>query len=85
LDLWEGDLPRTGNAVYLQGNFDASKLWVACYNSQGYHEFTNFNITEVPDDSAKIVFNPELWAFVGTLTILGFSIYKNFRRVVTKW
>lgn len=84
-DVWTGDLQHTGNAVYLQGNFDASKLRVTCYNSQGYHEFTNFNITEVPDDSAKVVFNPELWAFVGTLIILGFSIYKNFRRVVTKW
>jgi hypothetical protein len=84
LDLWEGDLSRTGNAVYLQGNFDASKLQVICYNSQGYCKITNFNITEVPDDSAKIL-SPELWAFLGTLAILGFSIYRNFRRIVTKW
>ena len=84
LDLWSGDLQHRGNAVYLQGKFDASKLQVTCYNSQGYSKITNFNITEVPDDSAKIL-SPELWAFVGTLTILGFSIYRNFRRIVTKW
>jgi hypothetical protein len=84
-DIWKGDLPVTGNAVYLNGSFDAAKLQVTCYNSQGYHSFSDFNITEVPDDSEKIVFNPQLWAFVGTLTILGFSIYRNFKRIVIKW
>lgn len=84
-DLWAGDLQHRGNALYLNGSFDASKLQVTCYNPQGYCKITNFNITEVADDSAKTVFNPQLWAFVGTLTILGFSIYRNFRRIVTKW
>ena len=84
LDLWTGDLQHRGNAVYLNGSFDASKLQVTCYNSQGYHTFSNFNISEVLDDSAKIL-SPELWAFIGTLAILGFSIYRNFRRIVTKW
>jgi hypothetical protein len=83
-DLWSGDLQHEGNAVYLPGRFDASKLQITCYNSQGYCKITNFNITEVPDDSGQIL-NPSLWAFVGTLAILGFSIYRNFRRVIRKW
>jgi hypothetical protein len=83
-DLWTGDLQHRGNAVYLNGSFDATKLQVTCFNSQGYCRITDFNITEVPDDSAKVL-SPELWAFVGTLLILGFSIYRNFKRIVVKW
>jgi hypothetical protein len=83
-DLWTGDLQHKGSAVYLQGSFDAEKLQVTCYNSQGYSRITDFNITEINDNSNQI-FNPQLWAFVGTLTILGFSIYRNLRRVITKW
>ncbi len=83
-DLWTGNLQHIGNAVYLNGSFDAKNLQVTCYKSQGYSRITDFNITVVPDDSAKIL-SPELWAFVGTLTILGFSIYRNFRRVINKW
>jgi hypothetical protein len=83
-DLWTGDLQHIGNAVYLNGSFDATKLQVTCFNSQGYCRITDFNITEVPDDSAKVL-SPELWAFVGTLLILGFSIYRNFKRIVVKW
>jgi hypothetical protein len=83
-DLWTGDLQHEGNAVYLNGSLDASKLQVTCFNSQGYCKITDFNITEVPDDSGQIL-NPSLWAFIGTLIILGFSIYRNFRRVITRW
>ncbi|MDR3492423.1 MAG: hypothetical protein P4M12_10355 [Gammaproteobacteria bacterium] len=83
-DIWTGDLQHTGNAVYLNGSFTAGNLQVTCYNSQGYSRITDFNITEVPDDSAKVL-SPELWAFVGALLIFGFSIYRNFRRVITRW
>ena len=84
VDLWRGELLHEGNSPYIQGQFDRSKLQVTCYNSQGYCKITDFNITEVPDDSAKVL-SPELWAFVGTLLILGFSIYRNFKRIVVKW
>jgi hypothetical protein len=82
-DIWTGDLQHKGCAVYLPGSFEASKLQVTCFNSQGYHKITDFNITEVSDNSNQVL-NPNLWAFVGTLTILGISIYRNARRVI-KW
>jgi Right handed beta helix region len=82
-DLWTGDLQHTGGAVYLPGRLNANKLQVTCYNSHGYKKFTDFNITEINDNSSQI-FNPQLWIFVGTLAILGFSIYRNLRRV-TRW
>jgi len=83
-DVWTGDLQHRGNEVYLPGNFDARKLQITCYNSQGYCKITDFNITEINDNSEQIL-KPELWAFMGTLLILGFSIYRNFRRVITRW
>jgi hypothetical protein len=83
-DIWTGDLQHRGNTVYLPGNFEASKLQVTCFNSQGYCRITDFNRTEIPDESNQIL-SPELWAFVGTLTILGISIYRNFRRVIIRW
>ena len=83
IDLWAGDLQHKGNAVYLPGRFNAQYLQVTCFNSQGYSRITNFNITEVQDESSR-VFNPQLWAFVGTLTILGISIFRNARRVI-RW
>jgi hypothetical protein len=82
-DLWEGDLSHKGNAVYLEGSLDASKLHVTCFNPSGYNTISNFNITEVNDNSNQIL-NPKFWAFLGTLTILGISSYRNLRRVI-KW
>jgi hypothetical protein len=82
-DLWNGDLEHTVNAVYLNGSFDASKLQITCYNSQGYCKLTGFNVTEINDNSSQVL-NPQLWAFVGTLVILGLYIYRNLRRV-TRW
>jgi hypothetical protein len=83
-DLWTGDLQHEGNAVYLNGSFSAQDLQVTCFNSQGYCKITDFNITEINDNSEQIL-KPEIWAFVGTLLILGFSIYRNFKRIVVKW
>ena len=83
VDIWSGELPYTGNAVYLKGEFNPEELQVICYNSQGYSKITDFNITEVNDNSNQIL-NPALWSFVGTLTILGISIFRNFRRII-KW
>jgi hypothetical protein len=83
-DLWTGDLQHRGNAIYLNGSFDAKNLQVTCYNSQGYCKITDFNITEINDNSSQIL-SPMLWSFVGTLTILGISIFRNARRVITRW
>jgi hypothetical protein len=82
-DVWTGDLQHKGCAVYLPGRFEARNLRVTCFNSQGYRNITNFNITEVSDNSSQVL-NPNLWAFPGTLAILGISIYRNARRVI-KW
>jgi len=81
--LWEGDIPHNGEALFLEGNFDESKFSVTCFNSKGYQKITNFNVTEVSDNS-ELVLNPALWSFVGTLTILGIATYRNFRRVM-RW
>jgi len=83
-DLWQGNIPNTGNCLYIQGQFDKSKLTVTCFTPSGYSKIANFNITTVNDDSNQIL-SPELWAFIGTLSILGISIYRNFRRVIAKW
>jgi len=82
-DLWTGDLQHRGNAVYLNGSFDAKNLQVTCYNSQGYCKITSFNVIEINDNSNQVL-TPRLWAFVGTLVILGLYIYRNLRRV-TRW
>lgn len=81
--LWKGDLPHKGEALFLEGNFDESKLSVTCYNSKGYQKITSFNVTEVTDNS-ELVLNPALWSFVGTLAILGIFTIRNLRRVM-KW
>lgn len=81
--LWKGDIPHKGEALFLEGNFDESRLSVTCFNSKGYQKITNFNVTEVTDDSGLIL-NPALWSFVGTLTILGIFTFRNLRRVI-RW
>ncbi len=81
--LWEGDISHKGEALFLEGNFDESKLSVTCFNSKGYQKITDFNVKEVSDNS-ELVLNPALWSFVGTLTILGIATYRNFRRVI-RW
>jgi hypothetical protein len=82
-DIWSGELPHRGNAVYLNGTFNPEELLVTCYNSQGYKKITDFNIREEKDNSNQIL-NPALWSFVGTLTILGLSVFRNLRRVI-RW
>ena len=84
VDLWSGDIPNEANCLYIQGQFDKSKLQVTCFTPSGYCKITDFNVTEINDNSNQIL-NPNLWAFVGTLTILGIFIYRNFRRVITSW
>ena len=82
-DLWEGDIPHRGNAVYLKGALDESKLKITGFTPSGYNTISKLNITEEKDNSNQIL-NPKLWAFLGTLSILGISIYRNARRVI-KW
>ncbi|MHB8102614.1 MAG: right-handed parallel beta-helix repeat-containing protein [Methanosarcina sp.] len=82
-DIWEGELQHTGNAVYLEGALDESKLKITGFNPDGYNTISKINITEEKDNSNQIL-NPMFWAFLGTLTILGISIYRNARRVI-KW
>jgi hypothetical protein len=82
-DIWTGDLQHTRNAVYLNGRFNASNLQVTCFNSQGYCRITDLNVIEIKDNSGQVL-NPQLWAFVGTLVILGLYTYRNLRRV-TRW
>ena len=82
-DIWEGELQHTGNAVYIEGALDESKLKITGFNPDGYNTISKINITEEKDNSNQIL-NPMFWAFLGTLTILGISIYRNARRVI-KW
>lgn len=82
-NLWKGDLPHKGEALFLEGDFDQSRLKITCFNSKGYQKITDFNVTEVTDDSGLIL-NPALWSFVGTLAILGIFTFRNLRRII-RW
>ena len=82
-DIWEGELQHTGNAVYLDGALNANSLKITGFNPSGYNTISKVNITEENDEST-LIFNPKLWGFMGTLAILGISIYRNARRVI-KW
>jgi|GEM_PF-838781 len=82
-DIWEGELQHKGNAVYIEGALDESKLKITGFNPDGYNTISKINITEEKDNSNQIL-NPKLWTFAGTLAILGISIYRNARRVI-KW
>jgi hypothetical protein len=69
---WQGTIPHQGNALYLPGPVDQSKLKVTCYTKSEYFEVTNFSITKEewsPSDS----FKPWVYAFVFILLI--FSLY----------
>jgi hypothetical protein len=44
----------------------------------------DYTYIEIPDESNAIL-NPGLWAFIGTFTIFGISIYRNGKRVIPKW
>ena len=81
VELWEGSLQHSGNAVYLPGRFNSSNLEVTCYNEKGYHKITDFNVT-VKNDNSSHVLNPQLFSFIGTLTLLGIFTYKNLRRII---
>ena len=82
-DFWEGELPHKGNAVYLEGALNANNLKITGFTPSGYNTISRINITEENDGSNQVL-NPKLWGFLGTLTILGISAYRNLRRVV-KW
>jgi len=53
------------------------------FSPSGYNTISQINVTEENDESNQVL-NPQLWAFLGTLLILGVSIYRNLRRVI-KW
>ena len=73
-----------GNDLYISGKFNPALLNVSVTTPYETVEISNFNITEVPDESGLIL-NPSLWTFVGTLSILGFFIYRNLKRVIRKY
>lgn len=80
-DMWEGELQHTGNAVYLDGALDRNQLKITAFNPSGYSTISQINVTRKNDERSQ-VFNPQLWAFLGTLAILGISISRNLRRII---
>ncbi len=82
---FEGDqLSGSGNQLYIKGKFRPEKLNTTVTTPYGSIKVTDYTYAEIPDES-NAVLNPGLWAFIGTFTIFGFSIYRNGKRVIPKW
>lgn len=82
LDSWDvHGFARFGNSVIINTNlsaFDYSQLNITVSDIFGYvhAEQEQFNITRVTYDPEKIVYNPLLFWFIGTLlTLFGASVY----------
>jgi hypothetical protein len=73
-----------GNELYIKGKFNPALLNISVQTPYETVKINEINVNEVPDESG-LVLNSEWWAFVGTLTIFGIFIYRNFRRVIRKW
>ena len=73
-----------GNELYISGKFNRSLLNISIETPYETVQIKEVNITEVPDESG-LIFNPSLWAFVGTLSIFGFFIYRNLKRIIPKY
>ena len=82
---FEGDqLSGSGNQLYIKGKFRPEKLNTTVTTPYGSIKVTDYTYVEIPDESSAVL-NPGLWAFIGTFTIFGFSIYRNGKRVIPKW
>jgi hypothetical protein len=82
---FEGDqLSGSGNQLYIKGKFQPGKLNITVTTPYDSMKVTDYTYVEIPDESSSIL-NPELWAFIGTVTIFGVSIYRNGKRVIPKW
>jgi hypothetical protein len=82
---FEGDqLSGSGNQLYIKGKFEPGKLNITVTTPYDSIKVTDYTYVEIPDESSSVL-NPELWAFIGTITIFGFSIYRNGKRVIPKW
>jgi len=76
-------LSGSGNKLYIKGKLQPEQLNLKVTTPYESIEVTNYTYVEIPDESGAIL-NPGLWAFVGTLTVFGISIYRNGKRVI-KW
>ena len=87
ISTWKGtdnQIAGYNDRIYIKGVFHKDKLNISVTTPYETVNVTYFNITEVPDESGAIL-NPGLWAFIGTFTIFGISIYRNGKRVIPKW
>jgi hypothetical protein len=73
-----------GNDLYIPGHFQKEKLNISVQTPYETVQIKEVNVTEIPDESSAVL-NPQLWTFIGTLSLLGFLIYKNWKRIVPKW
>lgn len=87
MNTWkfEGDqLSGSGNQLYIKGRFQPEKLNITVTTPYESINVIDYTYIEIPDESNAIL-NPGLWAFIGTFTIFGISIYRNGKRVIPKW
>lgn len=87
VSMWkgsEGQISGYGNELYMKGHFKKEFLNIYVQTPYETVKIKEVNVTEVPDESS-IILNPGLWGFVGTFGIFGWFIYRNFRRMVTRW
>jgi len=82
---FEGDqLSGSADQLYIKGKFQPEKLNITVTTPYESIKVTDYTYTEIPDESSAIL-NPGLWAFIGTFSIFGISIYRNGKRVIPKW
>jgi hypothetical protein len=72
------------NELRINGHFQKEKLKISVQTPYETINVSQVNVTEIGDESG-LVLNPSLWAFIGTLSILGIWIYRNLKRMVFKF
>lgn len=78
--LWTGNIPHTGDKLYIPGQFKTGSLKITVYSEAGYQKVTDIKIIERKLTGASSI-NPDLFIFISILTVLGISISRNLRRI----
>lgn len=78
--LWTGNIPHTGDKLYIPGQFKTGSLKITVYSEAGYQKVTDIKIIERKLTGASSI-NPDLFIFICILTVLGISISRNLRRI----
>jgi len=79
VNYWKGDLPHTGEFLYINGSFDPEKLTVTAYTPYENFSVTDFNYTK--KDYPLKFFADWLFPSFGLFVILWFGAWYYLRKI----